>query len=172
MLSNDDPNEDLLNFLLDAPADRDASEIFSDDTLRSAGTLGRSSRFGSPLSDDVRVDITLRTQIGQAPLIMLLFTVIDDTESRPSEPWLNGLNVKKIAINLEIGLNGRVSVTQLTGLDGESAGNEDSQDDQTGGPRSETREMQNKLSRVLETSEDLGVLVEWVLGQLQKKHGA
>ncbi|KAL1966739.1 hypothetical protein VTN77DRAFT_3936 [Rasamsonia byssochlamydoides] len=170
VLSNDDPNEDLLNFLLDAPADHDASELFSDDTLKSAGTLGRSSLFASPLNDDVRVDITLRTQIGQAPLIMLLFTVMD-TESRSSEPSSNGLDVKKISINFEIGPNGRVTVTQLSGLvDGESTSSEDSQDDQTtGGPKAEVREMQNKLSRVLETSEDLGMLVELVLGQLQKK---
>ena len=157
MLSNDDPNEDLLNSLLDAPANHDASDVFSDETLRSP-----SARSGSLFNNDVKVDITLRTQIGQAPLIMLLFTTVD-AESRSS----TGLDVKKISVNFEIGLNGRITVTQLGGLaDGESASSEGSRDDQT------TQEIQNKLSRVLETSEDLGVLVEWVLGQLQKKHCA
>jgi hypothetical protein len=167
VFSNEDPNEDLLNYLLDAPANPDAMDIVSDSPGEKTSTLGKHPRFGPAFDNDVRVDITLRTQIGQAPLIMLLFTVID-TESRSSEPSSRGLAIRKISINFEIGLNGRITVTQLTGLvDGEPASNEDN-DQNNDVPRTE-QEIQDKLGRVLETSEDLGMLVEWVLLRLEKK---
>lgn len=69
---------------------------------------------------------------------MLLITV---PESRTKGP-------ANVSLDLEIRLNGRVKVTQVSGL-------------------GENDKTTNRLNRVLETSEDLGVLVEYVIGQLQ-----
>ncbi|CRG87562.1 hypothetical protein PISL3812_04580 [Talaromyces islandicus] len=116
VLNNNDPDEDLLDRLLGSG----------------------NSDSGVETNSDVSVDITLRTQVAQPPLIMLLITV-------PQSRTKGSTNV---ALDLEIRLNGRVKVTQVSGL-GEN-------DDKTS----------NRLNRVLETSEDLGVLVEYVIGQL------
>lgn len=119
-LSNNDPDEDLLDRLL-------------------GSAEGDTGLDGERANTDVSVDITLRTQVGQSPLIMLLITA---PESRTKSS-------RNVSVDLEIRLNGRVKVTQVSGF-GES-----------------TERTAGRLNRVLETSEDLGVLVEYVIGQLQ-----
>jgi hypothetical protein len=54
-----------------------------------------------------------------------------------------------VSVDLEIRLNGRVKVTQVSGLSENDAA------------------VSKRLNRVLEVSEDLGFLVEYVIGQLQ-----
>lgn len=97
------------------------------------------------------MEVTLRTPLGQAPVIMLLVTV-DNAILGSSGPGLSN-----ISISFEVGLNGRMSVIDLTGLLEES--NPETQD----GQENELLELQKKMSRVLETSQDIGILVEWVL---------
>ncbi|EED17723.1 conserved hypothetical protein [Talaromyces stipitatus ATCC 10500] len=123
ILSNGDPNEDFLNNLL----------------AESTISLHTESQAGDDLSD-VRVDITLRTQIGQAPLIMLSITVPETKQ--------------KASVSFEIRLNGRVNIAQVSGLGG-------SKDEQS------MAKIHRKLNRVLEVSEDLSVLVEYVVSQLR-----
>lgn len=125
MLSNNDLDEELLDRLLGS-ADSDTGLD------------------GERANNDVSVDITLRTQVAQPPLIMLLITVPESRTTRSAGP-----ESRNASVDLEIRLNGRVKVTQVSGL-GENT------------DRASTR-----LNRVLETSEDLGVLVEYVIGQLQ-----
>lgn len=127
ILSNGDANEDLLNSLLRESAD-------------STGTI--SLHNDSQVADerDTRVDITLRTQVGQAPSIMLAITL---PETR-----------QKASVNFEIRLNGRVNVLQVSGLAGP-------QNDQS------MAKVHKKLNRAVEVSEDLGVLVEYVVSQLR-----
>lgn len=113
-------------------------------------------------TDNLKVDITLRTQIGQAPVIMLLFP-IEREPGKGSALASGGNDVRMGSLNIEIGLNGRVSVNQIQGLwDVEEA-----QD--SSAPRPEVQELQKKLAKVLETSEDLGILVEWILRWMRRR---
>lgn len=110
-------------------------------------------------ADDLKVDVTLRT-IGQAPMIMLLFTV-----DRPSsaESKSEDVALTKASISFEIGINGRISVVEVTGLLGVE--NNTLDDANADGQKTveSTNELRSKLAYVLETSQDIGVLVEWVL---------
>lgn len=120
-------------------------------------------------ADDLKVDVTLRT-IGQAPMIMLLFTV-DHPSSAESKP--EDVVLTKASISFEIGINGRVSVVDVTGLLGDENNtlNDANADGQT--TAGSTNELRSKLAYVLETSQDIGVLVEWVLrwARQQKSRG-
>lgn len=113
-------------------------------------------------TDNLKVDITLRTQIGQAPVIMLLFP-IEREPGKGSALASGGNDVRMGSLNIEIGLNGRVSVNQIQGL----WDIEEAQD--SSAPRPEVQELQKKLAKVLETSEDLGILVEWILRWMRRR---
>ncbi|KUL92306.1 hypothetical protein ZTR_02423 [Talaromyces verruculosus] len=129
MLSNGDANEDLLNSLL-----RENTDSTGTISLHNDSQIGDES--------DIRVDITLRTQVGQAPLIILSITL---PETR-----------QKASVSFEIRLNGRVNVVQASGLAGL-----ESQNDQS------MAKIHKRLNRVLEVSEDLSILVEYVVSQLR-----
>ncbi|TQB74111.1 hypothetical protein MPDQ_005168 [Monascus purpureus] len=150
ILSNDDPNEDKLNSLLTSSKDSEAHNA------------GR----------DVKIDITLRTQLGQAPVIMLLFTAPDDDstgDKSTMDTKLLWLDV--ISVSFEIRLNGRISIVDTAGLGEEelSAGGETPETEDNGASRREVLEMRKKMERVLEISQDLGILVEWVLRWLRQR---
>lgn len=137
ILSNEDPNEARLNSLLDGVR---VDDLTGDATAR----------------DDVNVDVTLRVPLGQAPLIMLLLTVKDAISVTRQ------FGLRSMSISFEVGLNGRVSVVETAGLLDETSAESDkgeSQNDQD----NEALELRKKISRVLETSQDIGILVEWVL---------
>ncbi|KAH8701933.1 mediator of RNA polymerase II transcription subunit 1-domain-containing protein [Talaromyces proteolyticus] len=123
VLSNDDPDEKLLDRLLASSGDSTVSE---DD------------------AQDVKVDMTLRTQVAQPPLIMLLITIPKARLTRSQT------GARKVSINFEIRLNGRIHVTDVSGLGGDNT--------------PQRSKAQQRLSGVLETAEDLGVLVEYVVG--------
>ncbi|EEA24053.1 hypothetical protein TMatcc_007131 [Talaromyces marneffei ATCC 18224] len=129
MLSNGDANEDLLNSLL-----RDSTDGTSTISLHNDSQTGDES--------DIRVDITLRTQVGQAPLIILSITLPETKQ--------------KASVSFEIRLNGRVNVVQVSGLAGLETQNDQSM-----------AKIYKRLNRVLEISEDLSILVEYVVSQLR-----
>lgn len=172
VLSNDDPKEDRLNSLLNGYFHSDSATSYRSVQNGVAKSIDGSSAFLSPnvRNDDIKVDITLRTQIGQPPLIMLLFSVEDEGIS-PSTPFSGQFDVRQISIHFEIGLNGRITVTRAMGLwDEDLVENGDSSDTQVNNePRPEVQAMQKKLAKVLEASEDLGILVEWVLQWLRQR---
>ncbi|KAJ5949567.1 hypothetical protein N7454_001151 [Penicillium verhagenii] len=152
-LSNDDPNEEKLNMLLNNgfPTADNSSGIFS----WSVDGQGSDQLFMT----DVKVDVTLRTQIGQAPALMLLIT----------DPGRDIGNVEKsvrqsvqVSLCFEVGLNGRITVVDSSGLD---ATNGDTGDTEMQGSddKPSLQVIHKKIARVLETSQDLGILVEWVL---------
>lgn len=137
MLSNGDANEDLLNSLLRESTD-------------STGTVFLHNDFQTGDESDIRVDITLRTQVGQAPLIILSITLPETKQ--------------KASVSFEIRLNGRVNIVQVSGLAGRETQNDQSM-----------AKIHKRLKRVLEVSEDLSILVEYVVSQLrgcQNLHGA
>ncbi|KAL3437857.1 mediator of RNA polymerase II transcription subunit 1-domain-containing protein [Aspergillus tetrazonus] len=148
ILTNENPNEKKLNMLLGL-----ADDLKLEDEVQESG------------SDELKVDVTLRTQLGQAPLIMLLFTV-----NRASSSIHNPEHsVSKVSIAFEIRLNARVSVVEVTGLlDDESSSTNNASPD-TQAAEDSTRELQAKLAYVLETSQDIGVLVEWVLRWVRQR---
>lgn len=130
ILSNGDANEALLNSLLRESTD-------------STGTIFLHNESQTGDDRDIRVDITLRTQVGQAPLIILSITL---PETR-----------QKASVSFEIRPNGRVNVVQVSGLAGL-----ESQNDQS------IAKIHKRLNRVLEVSEDLSILVEYVVGRLRE----
>ncbi|RDW93364.1 RNA polymerase II mediator complex middle subunit MED1 [Aspergillus mulundensis] len=150
ILTNENPNERKLNLLLG---------------LSDADTVKPEDEAQESASDELKVDVTLRTQLGQAPMIMLLFTV---NRAKPSGRTIEDL-VTKVSISFEIGLNGRVSVVEVTGLlDDENSSTDDASSDALT-PKEPTRALQTKLAQVLETSQDIGILVEWVLRWVRQR---
>ena len=148
ILSNADPNEDRLSSLL-------------------SGINGKADGgSGNTTSDDVKVDITLRTQLGQAPMIMLLFSG-DHGDGNATA----GMKTSTISISFEVGLNGRITVVDTGGLLDMKSTSDGKQAESSTGPESEDAELRKKISRVLETSQDLGILVEWVLRWKRQRSG-
>ncbi|KAE8385525.1 mediator of RNA polymerase II transcription subunit 1-domain-containing protein [Aspergillus alliaceus] len=150
VLSNDNPNEKKLDRLLKGFG---TTEDGLNEKGKSAGV--------DDDANEVKVDVTLRTQLGQAPVIMLLFTVND-----PAKEETAGLN--KASVSLEVGLNGRVSVVDMIGLLDEPG---DTEEPMSEGQKSEVIALQNQIARVLEISQDIGTLVEWILRWVQQRKG-
>lgn len=158
ILNNDDPNEERLNLLLGLSN--------SDDSKNNSGVESSTPSSGGKSSnklsvDDVKVDVTLRIQLGQAPALMLLITDQRNHNETP-EAARSIQTSRQIAICFEVGLNGHISVVDTAGLvDGETGGDTEMQgmDNHDSG----LQDVQKKIARVLEVSQDLSILVEWVL---------
>jgi hypothetical protein len=166
VLSNEDPNEKLLDSLLNHDVGHGPLNAAAKVTQGHAG-VAQDRRPNPTLpqeNDNVKIDITLRTQMGQPPLIMLLFTVVNDNYNFSTSSFPFQLGVRKVSINFEIGLNGRITVTHVVGLWGDDPG-----EHEVSGSTRKMQAIQAQLIRVLETSEDIGILVEWVLQQPWEK---
>lgn len=150
ILSNQNPNEQKLDALLKGFS-------LNENTSTPGNALEGVSH------DDVKVDITLRTQLGQAPVLMLLITTNDSNLPAGNK------QLSRISISFEVGLNGRISVVDTSGLWDDKA---DEQDIDNENQKNEVSELLRKISRALEVSHDLGVLVEWVLRWRQRKNSA
>ncbi|KAL1886538.1 hypothetical protein Plec18167_000470 [Paecilomyces lecythidis] len=156
VLTNHDPTEDKLDALL-----KNANVSRAEDKMDTATDEGPYS--SSPNKEtEFKVDITLRTQIGQAPMIMLLFPAERET-GEGSTLASERSDLRMASLNIEIGLNGRISINQVQGVWG------DEEAPNGNGLTSEGQELQKKLAKVLETSEDLGVLVEWILRWVRRR---
>ncbi|KAL2381065.1 hypothetical protein BDBG_02215 [Blastomyces gilchristii SLH14081] len=120
-----------------------------------------SSSTPSPSNDDRRVDISLRTPISGPPSLLLLFNAPN------RNPNISMENPTTITINVDIGLNGNITVSRVAGMcdDRSNSGGGLTDDAPGAGPR----DLSRKLARVLQTSEDLGMLVEWVLKWMRKQ---
>lgn len=162
-LSNKDPNEKKLDWLLKG--------LHSTDRMKEKGkdTANSNAEGVDDDVDEVKVDVTLRTQLGQAPVVMLLFTVNDPPGS--AESAKEETTISKVSVSLEVGLNGRVSVVDMTGLLDHCSSLGDMDVQMTDGQKNEVIELQNKIARVLEISQDIGTLVEWILRWMQQRKG-
>jgi len=143
ILSNDDPNQDRLEFLLGGT---DTNSTTDDQPGESA-------------NDGIMVDLTLRTQLGQAPAVMLFIT----NSSRAMDQ--TGHDDPLISICFEVGLNGRINMVDSSGL-AQNKGKESGGDSEMHGADelgSELQDIHKKIARVIEISQDIGTLVEWVL---------
>jgi len=153
-LSNEDPNQDKLDFLL------------NDGFPISGGNASPSgARSPNQMSmDDVKVDVTLRPLLDKPPVLMLLITDPgQDAEQPLREPV-------QVTICFEIGLNGRISVVETSGLlERSDAGKDDAEMQMADAPRPGLQDIQRKIAKVLEISQDLGILVEWVLRWLRQR---
>jgi hypothetical protein len=169
ILTNVNPNQEILDSFLNdtrtywtSAGHHKQVEV---DELLPSGDMNGSSVFED--NDSIQVDITLRTQIGQAPLIMLLITFVDPTKESSSEKNQSAsFAVRRVSVNFEVGLNGRITVTHATGLANEEAMETD--EDRDAESPDVWNALRNKMGRVLEISEDLGVLVEWILQRVIK----
>lgn len=101
-------------------------------------------------SDDTiyktKIDLSLRVPSSATPSILLLF--------------LPDLNTPSITMNIDIGPNGKISVPDTSGI-WENAQSKPSAE--------QVEDLHGKLARVLEISEDLGVVVEWTLRWIRKR---
>ncbi|KAE8161539.1 mediator of RNA polymerase II transcription subunit 1-domain-containing protein [Aspergillus tamarii] len=161
-LSNNDPNEKKLDRLLKGFHNMD--RIITD---KGKDTSKLNAEGIDDDADEVKVDVTLRTQLGQAPVVMLLFTVNDPPGSVESAK--EKTTISKVSVSLEVGLNGHVSVVDMTGLLDHSSSLGDMDVQMTDGQKNEVIELQNKIARVLEVSQDIGTLVEWILRWMQQR---
>jgi hypothetical protein len=164
VLNNDDPNQERLNLLLGLSSSAE-SPADSETGLLTPSSNGKSPKQLS--KDDVKVDVTLRIQLGQAPALMLLIT--DQRDQKEKTGTARSVQApQQIAICFEVGLNGRISVVDTAGLlDGEQGDDTEMQ----GADPSDSRlqDVQRKIVRVLELSQDLSILVEWVLRRMQQR---
>lgn len=151
ILSNQNPNEQKLDALLKG----------SDLKVNLGGMPDASNEISQ---DNVNIDITLRTQLGQAPVLMLLFT-LNDEESQNIK--LEDDYSSRISISFEVGLNGHISVVDTSGLcdDSPSSNETKGEEQRSDNQQDKKTELQTKIARALEVSQDLGTLVEWVLQQ-------
>jgi hypothetical protein len=156
LLSNDDPNEEKLSTLL--------GDGFS--TAFTTVASNASPFHSEDYLDDVRVDVTLRTQIGQAPALMLLITdSSNNMQNSVGEPV-------QVSICFEVGLNGRISIVDVAELRGQNGDGGDTEMQGTDAAGPKLQDMHEKIARVLEISQDLGILVEWVLRWLRQRAGS
>jgi hypothetical protein len=156
LLSNDDPNEEKLSALL--------GDGFS--TAFTTVASNASPFHSEDYLDDVRVDVTLRTQIGQAPALMLLITdSSNNMQNSVGEPV-------QVSICFEVGLNGRISIVDVAELRGQNGDGGDTEMQGTDAAGPKLQDMHEKIARVLEISQDLGILVEWVLRWLRQRAGS
>ncbi|EAW10739.1 RNA polymerase II mediator complex middle subunit MED1 [Aspergillus clavatus NRRL 1] len=166
VLSNKDPNEQKLELLLKGPNKSavGATGIGEDTPMSSPTPLDNDGA----RREEVKVDVTLRTQLGQAPVIMLLFTVEDPRLAiSPGDSILS-----KVSLSLEIGPNGRISVVDMTGLlETEIAANGKPDVQVADGQVKEAHGLQSKIAKVLEISQDIGILVEWVSRWVRQQKG-
>lgn len=94
---------------------------------------------------------------------MLLITTND------SNPTTENNQLSRISISFEVGLNGRISVVDTSGLWDDTA---DEQEIDNQNQKNEASELARKISRALEVSQDLGPLVEWILRWRQRKNSS
>ena len=163
VISNDDPNELKLNWLLNWASNNSSNNntntgTDNDTTLDDTSSKGDSNNNNST-NNDVKVDVTLRTQLSHPPVIMLLFTVTDPQLGLPISA--SGTTPRKVSISLEVGLNGRIAVVDMAGLLEEAPTPEDT--DLDAPATGEAIQLQRQMAHVLEISQDIGVLVEWIL---------
>ncbi|KAJ5138448.1 uncharacterized protein N7515_003296 [Penicillium bovifimosum] len=160
ILNNNDPNQERLDLLLGISS-LDESQAEPETGLLTPSSDGKNPKQLS--KDDVKVDVTLRIQLGQAPALMLLIT--DQRGQNENTGTDRSVQApKQIAICFEVGLNGRISVVDTAGLVDDEHGD----DTEMQGADQSLQDVQRKIVRVLEVSQDLSILVEWVLRRLQR----
>ncbi|PWY95199.1 glutamine synthetase [Aspergillus sclerotioniger CBS 115572] len=151
ILSNEDPNKKRLDELLGG---FNKTAAFPGAKGKGPATTGDGHSDVNSAIDDVKVEVTLRTQLGQAPVIMLLFALNNPDGS--SQPVNLEAALSKVSISLEVGLNGRVAVVDMTGLLDDDDTAADSMNEQY---QNEALELQAKIAKVLEMSQDIGILL-------------
>ncbi|KMP08699.1 hypothetical protein DIZ76_016474 [Coccidioides immitis] len=151
-ISNVNPTECRLNSLLRSG--------------RNNGFKPPPTAISTPPANEVRVDISLRTPMSLPPTVLLVFNINEDNQMRSSDsaPLLTRIASRQVMIGADIGLNGEINISHISGILPSNAtdytSNEKCED--------EKRKLRSQIARVLETCEDLGMLVEWVLKWIRK----
>lgn len=166
VLSNKNPNESKLDWLLRA-SEKTAGLVNIKGKDPSAPADSVEDTF-TP-EDEVKVDVTLRTQLGQPPVIMLLFAVEDNRPGVPSSPMGRPV-LTKVSVGLEVGVNGRITVVDMTGLLDDTTDGNGMNTQGADGTKSEATELQRRIARVFEVSQDIGILVEWITRWLRQRN--
>ncbi|KMU87509.1 hypothetical protein CIHG_05305 [Coccidioides immitis H538.4] len=151
-ISNVNPTECRLNSLLRSG--------------RNNGFKPPPTAISTPPANEVRVDISLRTPMSLPPTVLLVFNINEHNQMRSSDsaPLLTRIASRQVMIGADIGLNGEINISHISGILPSNAtdytSNEKCED--------EKRKLRSQIARVLETCEDLGMLVEWVLKWIRK----
>jgi hypothetical protein len=123
--------------------------------LNNAGLSGRgavpNSSWGLEEEAGVPIDVSLNMTFTNPPMpkLDLLFPLPFSGDGKPPDRAKEQRPFGTVSI--EIGMNGKIAVSSTTGL-----------------PFSDSASL-GKMANVLNVSEDLGVLVQWVLGRLQAR---
>ncbi|EEH45384.2 uncharacterized protein PADG_01534 [Paracoccidioides brasiliensis Pb18] len=140
------------------------SMLHGDSIQGSDQHTGTASPFAMPsniptIINDKKIDISLRTPISSPPSLMLLFNAPNEGPNAIDNP-------KTVTINVDIGPNGNITVSGVSGIC-----NRDNNKKQPNTPASQGNlwKLSEKLAKVLQTSEDLGLLVEWALKWMRKQ---
>lgn len=96
-------------------------------------------------------------------MIMLLFTANYSSSGNDPDAFSN------VSISFEVGLNGRVFVADANGLLDDDGPPDDEASPGTQSAENCRRELHSKLAHVLETSQDIGIFVEWVLRRVRQR---
>ncbi|KAK2747337.1 hypothetical protein FQN57_002235 [Myotisia sp. PD_48] len=106
---------------------------------------------GSDPRKERRVNVSLRTAVSSAPSILVMFMMPRDAKEEEKEKTED--NMKWVgSIQVDVGENGTISIPAVGGRLAQGTGKD-----------GETEGIREKLARVLETCEDLGLLVEWAI---------
>ena len=119
----------------------------------------------SPSSNEgVRIDISLRTPMSFSPSILLVFSVNEDMiTGKPASSTSTPLT-RQVMINIEVGVNGDIGISNLSGLWPEDDG------DANGEREAARMKLCTQIAKVVETCEDFGILVEWILRWMRKNN--
>lgn len=156
-LSNINPTEFSLNRVMN-DKERQRLNAGSLETLNSS-------------NEDIRVDVSLRTPLSFSPSILLVFSVDENVitgDSTSGTSLASKSNTsRQIMLNIDIGVNADICVSQVSGL---WLGYDDDDDDDDDGRDQANTKFRKQIAKVLEVCEDLGMLVEWILRWLRKNH--
>lgn len=118
----------------------------------------------------MRVDVSLRTPMSFSPSILLVFSVneelITGNPASSAATSLKSSTPRQVMINIDIGLNGDISVSHISGL---WSGGDDDVDDERDAAK---MRLCAQIAKVLEVCEDFGMLVEWILRWMRKNNKA
>ena len=115
-----------------------------------------------------KIDVSLRTPMSSAPSILLLFNVPHGQPTHNMQGTSSGraeTTLRTITVRININLDGRVNVAEVTGVWDDDDGTEQGNANRA----TEAERLCQRLSKVLETCEDVGMLVEWLLRWLRRK---
>lgn len=155
------------------PAENKLDSLLSDSAQASGYNSARSTPSPEPLSqhpvdrDETRIDVSLKIPLSSCPYILLLFNLLEPNPQAASSTEPVSETLRTVTVRIDIGLNGCITVPSVSGVCASSNSDTPAQPVEY---EMATQKLREKLARVLETCEDLGLLVEWLIKWIRKQN--